>query len=99
MDIVILLAVISGSITHCMNSETHIMFPQWLCFIIVFISGMVPPSYMLFLVLAQILPKVLQCFTRSKPLVLKRINKFKIKMNAEDQTLLNRVADYSTGHS
>ena len=96
VDIVMLLAVISVSTSHCMNSETHVMFPNWLNIIIASTSALIPPSYMLFLILAQILPKVLQCLTRSKRFVLNKMKRFKVRMNAEDQKLLNhRVADYN----
>ena len=93
VDIVMLLAFISGSISHCMTSA--VIFPKWLNIVVTGVSAAIPPSYMLFLILTQISPQILQCCTKSKTFVLKRMNKFKI--NAEDQTLLNYgVTDYNT---
>ena len=99
VDMVMLLALICGYTSQSMYHAEHVIFPQRLNTVITTVSIVIPPSYMLFLILAHILPKTLRCFTESKTFVLKRMNEFNVKMNAEDQTLLNDgVADYNTCH-
>ena len=99
VDMVMLLALICGCTSQSMYSAVYVIFPKWLNIVISTISALIPPSYMLFLILAHILPKTLRCFTEIKIFLLKKMNKFKVKMNAEDQTLLNDgVADYNTCH-
>ena len=96
VDMVMLLALVSGATVTCMSFAVGLMFPRLINGIIVGTLVLIQPGYILFLILAKILPKILQWFQMSKTIVLKGMKIFKVEVNVERQTLLNHgVADYN----
>ena len=74
------------------------MFPKRLVVITVIIAILIILSYLLFLILARLLPTAKQCVTKCKTFLTKRMIKVKdSEMNVEDQVLLiHGSADYNS---
>ena len=98
VDIVMLLAIISMGMSLSMYFAGGIMFPKWLFEITAIIAILVILSYLLFLILARLLPTAKQCVTKCKTFLTKRIIKVKdSETNVEDQVLLiHGSADYNS---
>ena len=56
VDMVMLLALVSGYTSNNMSSAVGLMFPHWMNTIIVSTLALIPPGYMLFLILAIVRP-------------------------------------------
>ena len=91
VDIVMLLAIISMGMSSSMYFAGGITFPKWLVEITGTIAILIILSYLLFLILARLLPTAKQCVTKCKTF-------FKdCEMNVEDQALLiHGSADYNS---
>ena len=91
VDIVMLLAIISMGMSSSMYFAGGIMFPKWLVEITGTIAILIILSYLLFLILARLLPTAKECVTKCKTF-------FKdCEMNVEDQALLiHGSADYNS---
>ena len=99
VDIVMLLALVSGYMSILMLSDISPIFPQWSSGVMAGISALIPPSYIVFLCIAQILPKASRCLFRIKVFVLEWVNEFRTKMESkvEEQALFShKGANYHT---
>ena len=91
VDIVMLLAIISMGMSSSMYFAGGIMFPKWLVEITGTIAILIILSYLLFLILARLLPTAKQCVTKCKTFLKD------CEMNVEDQALLiHGSADYNS---
>ena len=89
VDIILLLAIISGCMSTSMYLVGSGMFPKRLNIITTIIVILIYLSYLLFLILAKLLPKASQCVTKCKTFLTRRMIKFMDgEMNVEDQALL-----------
>ena len=88
VDIVMLVALISGYLCTLSNIEVSLTFTKPLSIIIATISALIPHAYMLFLVLSQVLPKILECFIKTKSFMLKQMTEFG-EANNENEALLH----------
>ena len=89
VDIIMLLATISGYISSTMYFAGGIMYPNWLSGITSVISVLIFLSYLTFLILSRILPSTKQCFNECKVhKLLSKINRVNGK-NVEKRSLLN----------
>ena len=92
VDIIMLLAVISGYMSTTMYYAGGIIYPKWLSEITSSISVLILLSYQVFLILAHVLPKATQCFKKCKTHLMSKMN----GVNVVDRALLNHGhADYN----
>ena len=87
-----LLAIISGYMSSTMYYAGGIMYPKWLSGITYVISILILLSYLVFLILARVLPKAIQCFRKCKTNLMSEMN----GVTVENRALLNHgSADYN----
>ena len=85
-DVVAMLVLITTYLSQNMNADVTVMYPKLANSIVISIVLLIPPAYILYLILAQMLPNSQKCFTKCK--VLLRMNKYHTEMNIEDQAFL-----------
>ena len=73
VDIILLLTMISGFISSIMYNAGLFMYPKWFFGIIGFISVLIVLSYLLFLILACVFPKAIQCCKKCKTRLMSKI--------------------------
>ena len=73
VDIILLLTMISGFISSIMYNAGLFMYPKWLFGIIGFISVLIVLSYLLFLIIACVFPKAIQCCKKCKTRLMSKI--------------------------
>ena len=93
VDIVMLLTLITGYVFLTLLYAVGLQYPKWVHSVIFFVITLIPPSYILFLALARITTKPLQCFYRSKALLLERMSQIKIDKDEEEPVPLNQGAN------
>ena len=92
IDIIMLLAVISGYMSTTMYYAGGIMYPGWLNGITCSVVTLILLSYQVFLILACVLRKTIQCFKKCKIHLMSKVK----GVTAEDRALLNHgSADYN----
>ena len=97
VDIVLLLTLITGSVLLTLRYAVGLEYPRLVYSIAFTVVVLIPQSYMLFLALACIGTKTLQCFSRSKALLLERMSQMKEEGDAEEPVLLYQEGSgYST---
>ena len=77
------------------------IYPKLFNGIVTAIVLLVPHVYILYVILAQLLPNAQKCFTRGKAFLLKSKKKLQVQLEDEfeDKTLLtNGVVNYNTCH-
>ena len=89
VDIILLLTIISAFISITMHLAEEFMYPKLLNGIVVAISVLIGFSYLVFLILACVFPKVMQCSKKYKTLILTKIKLLMSEVNEEDRPLLN----------
>ena len=87
VDIILLLVVIVAFISSSMHYVEAFMYSKLLNVIIVTLSFLIVFGYQVFLILACVFPKVIQCCKKCKPLLLTKIKLSAV--NEEDRPLLN----------
>ena len=87
VDIILLLAIISAFISSTMHYAEEFVYPKLLNALIVAISVLIILGYQVFLILACIFPKAIQCCKKCKTLLLTKIKMSEV--NEEDRPLLN----------
>ena len=87
VDIVLLLAVISGYMSSSMYYTGVFMYHKWLKMITISISVLILHCYMVFLILARVLPMAVHCFKKCKILLMSKIKTSVV--NVEDRALLD----------
>ena len=90
VDIIMLLAIISGYISSTMYYAGGFMYPKWLSGITSTISVLIFLSYLTFLILARILPSTKQCFNTECTVhkLISKISRVNGK-SVEERSLLN----------
>jgi hypothetical protein len=97
VDIILLLTIISAYISSTMHYAEQSMFPKLLNGITVCIFALIMLSYQVFLILACVLPKAIQCCKKCKTLLMSKIKKIDAEVNEGDRALLNHEStDYSS---
>ena len=86
VDIILLLAIISGYMSSAMYYAGGFMYPKWLNEITTSISALILLCYMVFLILSQVFPMVVKCFKKYKILLMSKIKASVV--NVEDRALL-----------
>jgi O-antigen ligase len=71
VDIILLLSIISAFISSAMHYAEECMYPKWINGIIVTVCILIVLSYLVFLILACVLPKAIQCYKKCKLLLIK----------------------------
>jgi hypothetical protein len=95
VDIILLLMMISAFVSSAMQYSEPSVYPKWLNDIIVGISASIILGYLVFLILACILPKAIQCCKTCKTFLMSKIKM--IEVNEGDRPLLNHEStDYSS---
>ena len=90
VDVVMMFTLISAYTAIVLNYlHADQWYPKWVNRAIRSVPLLIPPSYIIFLVLAQIYPKLLHCFITSKAFVAESIDKIKIKKKLKEQALFN----------
>ena len=87
VDIILLFTMISGYMSSSMYYAGGFMYPKWLNGITVSISILILLCYLVFLILAQVLPMVVKCFKKYKILLMSKIKASVV--NIEDRALLD----------
>ena len=87
VDIILLLTIISAFISMTMHYAEEFMYTNLANEVIVAISILIVLGYLVFLILACIFPKVIQCCKKYKTLLLTKIKMSEV--NEEDRPLLN----------
>ena len=87
IDIILLLTVIIAFISSSMHYAEEFMYPKLPNGIIVIISIFIILGYQVFLILACVFPKAIQCCKKCKTLLLTKIKLSEV--NEEDRPLLN----------
>ena len=96
VDIVMFFTLITGSVAAALRRTVGLQYPKWVFSIIITGIALIPPGYLLCLVIAHIKPKASQCFNMSKIFLLERMSRAEDDRGAEDPALLNRkVTDYN----
>ena len=102
VDIVMLLALITIAMCSCIKTatmKTQVTFANFFTATFYFITVLIPPCYVSLLILLQVYPVILKCFSRGREFALKARSKFKIGTKVEDQAILTCVgADYQACH-
>ena len=98
VDIILLFMVINGFISSTMyNVGRFYMYPKWLATVIAGISILIIISYMVFLILACVLPKAIQCCKKCKTHLMSKIRMSGV--NEGDRAPLNPGSiDYNSYH-
>ena len=86
VDIILLLAIISVFISSTMHYTEAFMYPKVSNGIVVILSGLIVIGYLVFLILACVFPKAIQCCKKCKTLLLTKIKKSELN---EDRPLLS----------
>ena len=73
VDIIMLLAIISAFISATMHYAEDFMYPNLANEVIVAISVLIVLGYLVFLILACVFPKAIQCYKKYKTLLLTKI--------------------------
>ena len=73
-------------ISSSMYCAGGLMYPKWLSMITIFISVLILLCYLVFLILARVLPKTVQCFKKFKTFLMSIIQASEVNM--EDRALL-----------
>jgi putative Mn2+ efflux pump MntP len=90
VDIILLLAIISAFISLAMHYVGEFMYPKWLNGITVVIFALIIVCYLVFLILACVLPRAIQCCKKCKI-------KTSSEVNEGDRALLNHEStDYNS---
>ena len=89
VDIVMLLTLITGLVSVALWYTSGLRYPKWVFGIMLSIVALLPPSYVVYLAVAHIKPKLSQCFRRINTLLLERKSQRKLGEDADDPTLLN----------
>ena len=87
VDIILLFAMISGYMSSSMYYAGGFMYPKWLNGITASISVLILHCYLVFLILAQVLPMVVKCFKKYKIFLMSKIKVSVV--NVEDRALLD----------
>ena len=85
VDIILLLAVISVFISSTMHDTEPFMYPKLANWIVIFLYFLIVIGYLVFLILACVFPKAMQCCKKCKTLLLNKIKKSELN---EDRPLL-----------
>ena len=85
VNIILLLAIISAFISLAMHNTGAFMYPKLPNGIVVILSGLIIIGYLVFLILACVFPKAIQCCKKCKTLLLTKIMKSELN---EDRPLL-----------
>ena len=88
VDIVMLLSFITAYVSGNMENIGQ-LYPSQLIITVETVAAIIPPCYAFYLLLSQILLTAVQCFKRFKECVVKRMDKFEVKLDVKDQPLLN----------
>jgi hypothetical protein len=92
VDIILLLVMISAFVSTAMHNGEPYIYPRWLNDIIIGISALIVLGYLVFLILACILPQAIQCCKTCKTFLI-----MMIEGNEGDRPLLNHEStDYSS---
>ena len=92
VDIVLLLTLFSMATMAVMYHRDGLMFPKQFLIIVMTITVLIPPGYVLYLIFGQSLAKGWQY---GKTFLLKRMKRFRCEMDSEDQTLLDEADNAS----
>ena len=96
VDIVMFFTLITGSVAAALRRTVGLQYPKWVFGIIITGIALIPPGYLLCLVIAHIKPKASQYFNTSKIFLLERMSRAEDDRGAEDPALLNqKVTDYN----
>ena len=87
VDIILLLTIITAFISTTMHYAEEFMYPNLANDVIVAISVLIILGYHVFLILACVFPKAIQCCKKCKTLLLTKIKLSEV--NEEDRPLLN----------
>ena len=98
VDIILLFMTINGFISFTMYNVGRLyMYPKWLITTIAGISILIIISYMVFLILACVLPKAIQCCKKCKTHLMSKIRMSGV--NEGDRAFLNPGSiDYNSCH-
>ncbi len=90
VDVVMLLTLITGTVlaSDSIRSATGVNYPKWVPEIAFVVVSLIPLSYILLLALFRVGPHALQCFKRSKVLLLERISQTNEDESEEEPALL-----------
>ena len=91
VDIILLLAFITAFISSSMHYAEEFMYTNLTNDLIITISVLIILGYQVFLILASVFPKVIQCCKKCKTLLLTKIKMNEV--NEEDRPLLNEYTD------
>jgi hypothetical protein len=94
VDIILLLTTIVAYTSSIMRSAEQFMFPNLLNNIITGISVLITLSYQVFLILAFVLPKAIQCCKKCKTLLMSKIKMTDAEGNRV--LLIHGSTDYSS---
>jgi Ca2+/H+ antiporter len=94
VDIILLLAIITAYTTSGMRYAEQFMFPKLLNSITIGISVLIILSYQVFLILAFVLPKAIQCCKKCKTLLMSKIKMTDAEGNRV--LLIHGSTDYSS---
>ena len=96
VDIVMFFTLITGSVATALRRTVGLQYPKWVFSVVIAGIGLIPPGYLLCLVIAYIKPKASQCFNTSKIFLLERMCQAEDDRGAEDPALLNqKVTNYN----
>jgi hypothetical protein len=95
IDIILLLTGIIAYTSSTMYYAEQFMFPKLLNDITTGISVLIVLSYQVFLILACVLPKAIQCCKKCKTLLMSKIKKIDAEVNEGERALLNNYSSYS----
>jgi hypothetical protein len=97
VDIILLLTTITAYTSLSMYYAEPFMYSRLLKGITICISVLIFLSYQVFLILACVLPKAIQCCKKCKTLLMTKIKMTDAEVNEEDRALLNHESiDYSS---
>ena len=86
VDIILLLALISGCVIITVKNTVRQFYPEWLIAVTESVSAIIPPCYALYLLLSQIWSVVVKRMRKCVPM---RKDGFDIGTDVEEQPLLN----------
>ena len=86
VDIILLLALICGCVITTVKKTVGQYYPRWLISVSEYITAIIPPSYALYLLLSQIWSVAVKRMRKCVPM---RMDRFDVKMDVEEQPLLN----------
>jgi hypothetical protein len=95
VDIILLLTIITTYTSSSMYYVERFMYTKLLNEITVGVPFLIVFSYPVFLILASVLPKAIQCCKKCKTLLMSKIKKIDAEVNEGERALLNNYSSYS----